>query len=669
MKLCSVIILFGLCVSLFEACLPPIQEDLNSTSYSKDDPVYRQIKNYQDQRKSDSLIYFLSNPKAAYRLLAAEAFGSYRDSNAISPLQKLLTDNNESVRQAAIFSLGQIGNIKAESELVKAFIPIDSTGPYMLTNAMILEALGKCASDSILNFICKIKTYKETNSILLEGQMLAFFRFGLRNKICSNSTPLIVEVATNKNYSEKSRLIAAHCLQRFKSLDVKAYYKELRNASFEEKNENIRMALIASLARVGTAESLSSLEELYSRILDNRIQCNLIRGLQNYPNGMATSLAMKALQNPSIQVSALASEYFLNHGTTLDVKELSKLVLEGKLPWQCKSFLYEALIKITPAYKTLQRDYIFSRLIEDINKSRSAYEKAAYIKALKNSPEYLSFILKVAAKEKNAYVLTSITECISQIYKNPSFTLIYKGKFNPIYTSITSYLHNQCNNLDVGSIAVIAEWFRTEKGIINKYFKPDSTLSIVLSSLHLPKDIETYNAVENTLGKLNNRKYIEKKPEFNHPIDWKLLDHTRDTIAAEINTSKGKLEIELYPKMAPGSVVNFLNLIENKFFSGKIIHRIVPNFVIQVGCPRGDGYGSLDYSIRTETGSILNYEAEGMIGMASAGLDTECSQFFITYSATPHLDGKYTIFGKLIKGMDILSLMEQGDQITEIKIH
>ena len=88
---------------------------------------------------------------------------------------------------------------------------------------------------------------------------------------------------------------------------------------------------------------------------------------------------------------------------------------------------------------------------------------------------------------------------------------------------------------------------------------------------------------------------------------------------------------------------------------------------MQVGCPRGDGYGSLDYTIRTEI-SLLNYQESGMIGMASAGADTEGVQFFITHSPAPHLDGRYTIFGKMTAGNDVLMSIHQSDQIKWIQI-
>ncbi|ALJ01190.1 hypothetical protein DC20_04305 [Rufibacter tibetensis] len=123
---------------------------------------------------------------------------------------------------------------------------------------------------------------------------------------------------------------------------------------------------------------------------------------------------------------------------------------------------------------------------------------------------------------------------------------------------------------------------------------------------------------------------------------------------------------ELLVEDAPGSVANFVELLEQGFYNGKNYHRVVPNFVAQGGCPRGDGWGSTDYAIRSEFAD-LNY-LEGYVGMASAGKDTESCQWFITHSPTPHLDGKYTIFARVIKGMDVVHQLNIGDTIEKVEL-
>jgi cyclophilin family peptidyl-prolyl cis-trans isomerase len=121
----------------------------------------------------------------------------------------------------------------------------------------------------------------------------------------------------------------------------------------------------------------------------------------------------------------------------------------------------------------------------------------------------------------------------------------------------------------------------------------------------------------------------------------------------------------MLPDLAPATVINFIKLVKSNYYKNNQFHRVVSNFVIQGGCPRGDGYGSLDHSIRSEF-SDASYEA-GYVGMASAGPDTECSQFFITHAQTPHLDGRYTIFAKVSEGMDVVHQIQQGDQILDIE--
>ena len=148
-------------------------------------------------------------------------------------------------------------------------------------------------------------------------------------------------------------------------------------------------------------------------------------------------------------------------------------------------------------------------------------------------------------------------------------------------------------------------------------------------------------------------------------IDWNFLQQHPDSSLALIKTNKGLIKIDLNFEAAPLSVYNFTKLAEANFYDNKTFHRVVPNFVIQGGCPRGDGFGSSDNTIRSEFSQVY-YDDEGYIGMASAGPHTESTQWFITHSPTPHLDGRYTIFGKVIEGMDVVHAILPGDQIQDI---
>jgi len=145
------------------------------------------------------------------------------------------------------------------------------------------------------------------------------------------------------------------------------------------------------------------------------------------------------------------------------------------------------------------------------------------------------------------------------------------------------------------------------------------------------------------------------------------IDKYVENPTATIVTSRGEIEIELLFDVAPVTVLNFIELAGAGFYNGLSFHRVVPNFVVQGGDPRGDGWGGPDWYIRCEYSTEL-YQ-RGTIGIATSGKDTGGSQFFITLSPQPHLDSRYTVFGQVSKGMEIADLIVIGDLIQNITVH
>ena len=140
---------------------------------------------------------------------------------------------------------------------------------------------------------------------------------------------------------------------------------------------------------------------------------------------------------------------------------------------------------------------------------------------------------------------------------------------------------------------------------------------------------------------------------------------------ATIYTDKGNMEVEFYEQDAPNTVDNFCKLAEKGFYNGLKFHRVIPNFVIQGGCPKGDGTGGPGYKIKCELTGNNQYHDRGVLSMAHAGRDTGGSQFFICHSRqnTAHLDRNHTCFGKVVDGLDVIDAIRQGDLITKIEIH
>lgn len=140
--------------------------------------------------------------------------------------------------------------------------------------------------------------------------------------------------------------------------------------------------------------------------------------------------------------------------------------------------------------------------------------------------------------------------------------------------------------------------------------------------------------------------------------------------SAIIHTEKGVMEVELYHDDAPGTVENFVKLAKKGFYDGLTFHRVIPDFVIQGGCPKGDGTGGPGYSIDCELDGEKQYHDKGVLSMAHAGRNTGGSQFFICHSRnnTAHLDRNHTCFGKVVNGVEVIDDIQKGDVINKIEI-
>tara|TARA_Y100001935_G_C16951642_1_gene334949 strand:- start:112 stop:549 length:438 start_codon:yes stop_codon:yes gene_type:complete len=139
---------------------------------------------------------------------------------------------------------------------------------------------------------------------------------------------------------------------------------------------------------------------------------------------------------------------------------------------------------------------------------------------------------------------------------------------------------------------------------------------------------------------------------------------------AIIDTIKGKMEVEFYENDAPKTVQNFVDLSNSGFYNGLTFHRVIPDFVIQGGCPQGTGVGGPGYAIDCELDGNNQYHDRGVLSMAHAGRNTGGSQFFICHSRenTAHLDRNHTCFGKVVEGVEVIDMIEGGDKINSISI-
>lgn len=287
------------------------------------------------------------------------------------------------------------------------------------------------------------------------------------------------------------------------------------------------------------------------------------------------------------------------------------------------------------------------------------YHKAALMIALQQSVSAYSFIASELFAIEVPVIRSSAAAALVAINQRKNFDKALTNVFSSFYKQAIV-------DGDPAVIGTVCTALADSSLGYKKIFQDLSFLVAAKNKLSLPKDFEALQPLEAALAYFENRKAKELKNEFNHPIDWALVKTISKNQEAVIKTSKGNIVIRLLVEEAPGSVANFVTLTKAKYYDHKIFHRVVPNFVVQAGCNRGDGWGSEDYSIRSEFSG--RKFLTGSVGMASAGKDTEGTQWFITHSPTPHLDGRYSLFAEVIEGMNVVHLLEQGDEILEVTL-
>jgi len=184
----------------------------------------------------------------------------------------------------------------------------------------------------------------------------------------------------------------------------------------------------------------------------------------------------------------------------------------------------------------------------------------------------------------------------------------------------------------------------------------------------MPRQTETYIDLVKALSHVSGQPKMDIPISSLHKVNWKevaLIPHNQ---SITIKTSKGDIVLEFFVEDAPGSVWNFINSVKAGEYNGRFFHRVVPDFVIQGGCPRGDGWGGPDWTQRSEFSQKRPF-VKGALGLASSGNDTEGVQFFITHCATPQLDGRYTVFGQVLTGFDVVDEIVVGDKIISIELN
>ncbi|MDA9358237.1 peptidylprolyl isomerase [Saprospiraceae bacterium] len=649
------------------SCVPPSNEIITDINNANSDLVYQGIYNHQDKQNIDSVLLYFNHSNPGYRLAAVNAMASIQSELSIDSLVEILGDPIIEVRTAAAYALGQIGNFETVDPLMNAFVNKDTSDVDNVFNSTILEAIGKTGNKSLLDVLASVESYRITDTLLLLGQSRAIYRYANRGINTQKGTNRMVELASNQAYPNEVRVIAANYLARAKDIDISKSQFRIAEALIGASDPNVRMAIALALRKVTEPDILKILQSQFIVEKDYRVKVNILKAFGSYKYIDNIDLILDHLDDENIHVANAAAQYLVDHGKRDDV-EIYKTFAKKNLDHTVRAKIYASVLKHLPSYYIESRAIIRSSLLRYIKELKGKpYVAKHYVAALGQDPYSYAYLKEAAIDSGVVTIRTAGMEALSKIVSGKSFVNTFRFRSDRVKIEILDIIKEQFAKGDVGTMAIGAGILSNEKIGYRNLIQNDSFLIAAAAKLSLPREIETYNEIKKALAYINNVKYKAEKNSYNHPINWKTLATVSDSTIAVVRTNKGNFTIKLFGNTTPGSVANFIDLANDDFFDNKVYHRVVSNFVIQGGCPRGDGYGSLDYSIRSELPQLY-YDDEGYVGMASAGLNTEGTQWFVTHSPTPHLDGKYTIFGKVTEGMDVVHQIVEGDKIIDVII-
>ncbi|HUR31290.1 MAG TPA: peptidylprolyl isomerase [Saprospiraceae bacterium] len=650
------------------ACVP-VEEKIDAPfDISLQNDAVRKVYGMQIRQDRDSLVLYIKSDDPSVRYAVAKAFASFHDSTVLDILLPLLQDTNGKVRAMAAQAVGLIGSRKAESQLTAAFDGRDSARLYQEANGAILEAMGRVGTAQSLKALSTISTYQPVDTLLLLGQVRGIYRYALREMIDPEGTATMVRYFSNNGIPFPVRLIAANYLHRAANIDLTPHADQIIAEWHSESNPYLRMSIATALGKLKTTAAKDLLINGLPSETDYRVKCNMLRALQTYSYDDVHSVMIEYSKSGNAAIAEVASQYFINQGKEKDAA-IYKATIEQCKTWQAKTRMAEAANKYMTSMFIAAKTSLQNDIQSYLNKADDVYEKAAWLKAWAGELRNFESIPKYASAEQPVVIRTQAVQSLIDAPRDKNFDTYFAGEGHLIRSQIGGYLANAMRSGDPGVLAIIATGITDPKtGLKDVMRDRKSDLRKAMSNLKLPAEMETYLELAKAL-----KEYNEDTPPFPEDkksvkaMDWTILDKWKKGSKINIVTSKGDIQLELFTDRAPATVANFIQLAEQNFYSAKPFHRVVPNFVIQSGCPRGDGFGSLDFTIRSELADSY-YDDEGYIGMASAGPHTEGTQFFITHSPTPHLDGRYTIFGKVVSGMDVVHAIGVGDTITQINI-
>lgn len=627
---------------------------LMKTAESRD--TLRNLALWEDQRVTgDGMLFeYLTSPNPLVRLRTVEVIGRIQDPADVDKLVPMLSDPDQRVVNEAIFALGQIGADTSLSAVIE--FCGQAKGDQL---ALGLEALGKIGGKEASAFL--METLHNFESRIRAEAALAIARaedpttvpalliaiHDLNPGVAWRAIYALEKVPSGRaaesmppflnNSDPLVRQFAARTLgkQKYgKAVDALA-------ASLQDGDPRVVVNSARALGEIDDDDAIHALGEIATEHRFHHARRAAAEGLGKIGDKKGKDYLIRALMDESAGVRATAVR-----GLAQSLGDGSEVFITQLLSDGDRAVRATAI----ECYGTADIKSKIPLLMDEAERSADPMVRTAAVRALaKLEDDRVGRFLVKMFSDPDWVVVTETVNAVGDRDFRPA-----TGELIELFGKRT---RREDVNIRLAILGVFAEWKPVEAGGLLREALQNPDKRVRMSALEILTDM----GIEP--GELkSDRAFYE---EGFDRIRMRSLSAPLGIRRALIVCEHGEIELELFGDDAIQTVANFINLAQVGFYNGLTFHRVVPNFVVQGGDPRGDGWGDAGYFIRSEF-NRHRYDA-GYVGIAHDGKDTGGSQFFITLSPQHHLDGRYTIFGRVTRGMDVVLKIDQGDTF-EVRI-
>lgn len=612
---------------------------------------------------SHSLRDYLESPEAEIRRRAALAVGRIAEKRSGPLLFGMLADSSIDVAVTAAFGLGLTGEKEYAPELLDYAYDL----PAAVAVAAV-EAAGRLADSSDTDVAASLAEYvSHPSPDVREAACYALFRAGARGQAATliavaHEEPdpevreaalyalarLGIDAATDlyiDNLSDPKPHIRSMCLLglgRSSSPEAERYLAIAMN----DTEQRVVAQAIAGLRRLGTPTAAERLARRLEDESDEKLVIELIEALRALKHGPAISTVYNILATePPVNIVIAAVKYLATVDDQRGVSITDSIAYQQPEP--------RIRAACAEAYGIINKPTVIGRLAVLLGDEDPIVRSAAFTGLTEIDPGNLKFYVRQGLGDP--YFVVNVL----------AIDVVKEKQLRDLLPTLQTMI-------DRGP-EVHADIRRSVVDAATPFLKADpkdtAAVNLLIAGILDPDYIVRRGAAGIYKDVLDEDRSDMVAPAATQISESRIARALRNYTYnphAIMTTSKGEVEIELLFDVAPLTVINFIELADDGFYNLLSFHRVVPNFVVQGGDPMGDGWGGPGYSIRSEW-SRQRY-SRGTVGIATSGKDTGGSQFFITLSTQPHLEGRYTAFGRVVSGMDAVDEIVQGDLIESIVI-